>query len=207
VTQPPPSNPHPGYPPPGYAAPPPGGYGVPHQYAPPVYRPRPTGPGGAPLAEFGDRLLAYLLDSLILGAILLVPMLLLMAAVFVPYLHAIDALSRGEDPSFAPFLLTFLVLFFGILGLNVLATYLYQVTYQLRNGQTVGKRVMKLKIVDAETGAPMGLSAARKRWGIQLLLGFAGPGAYVDGLWQLWDQQKQTLHDKVARTVVVKVPA
>ncbi len=209
MTQPPPSYPHQGYPPPGYAAPPSDGYGVPHRYgAPPVYRPKPTGPGGAPLAEFGDRLLAYLLDTLILTAVLFIPMLLFMVLVFfVPYLDAVDAQSHGEIPNFAPFMLTFVAGFFGILGMNLLVTYLYQVTYQLRKGQTVGKRVLRLKIVDATTGEPMGVSAARKRWGIQVLLGFAGPGAYIDGLWQLWDQQKQTLHDKAAGTVVVRVAA
>jgi uncharacterized RDD family membrane protein YckC len=81
------------------------------------------------------------------------------------------------------------------------------VTYQMRNGVTVGKRVMKLRIVDAQTGAPMDVSAARKRWIIHLLLAFVPIGSYLDGLWQLWDERKQTLHDKVARTVVVKVPA
>src|SRR5262249_23142963 len=163
-------------------------------------------PGGAPLAEFGDRLLAYLLDSLVLMAILFIPMILIMVAVLVPYVQAIDLMSRGGTPDVAPFLLFFFGLFVGIFGLQLVVTYLYQVSYQLRRGQTVGKRVMKLKIVDASTGQPMDLSAARKRWGIHFLLSLAGPGAYLDGLWQLWDTQKQTLHDKAARTVVVKVP-
>ena len=204
MTQPPPQ-PYP--PPPGYAPPPPGGYAVPQQLGPPVaYRLRPTGPDGRPLAEFGDRLLAYLLDSLVLSAILLVPMVALMLVVFIPYANAMESLSRGGNPSFAPFFLFFAGMIIGIFGLQLLASYLYQVSYQIRNGQTVGKRVMKLKIVDAETGQPMDVSAARKRWGITFLLGLAGPGAYLDGLWQLWDERKQTLHDKVARTVVVKVP-
>jgi uncharacterized RDD family membrane protein YckC len=206
VTQPPSNYPPPGYPPPGYA-PPQNGYAVPHQYAPPVYRPKPTGPGGAPLAEFGERLLAYFLDGLILGAILLIPMVVCMAVVFVPYVQAIDSVSRGGNPDFAPILLTFLGVFVAIFGLQVLSTYLYRVTYQLRTGQTVGKRVMKLKIVNAADGSPLDLTGARKRWAVELGLGLLGPGGYLDGLWQLWDPQKQTLHDKVARTVVVKVPA
>jgi len=180
---------------------------VPRQYVPPVYRPGPVGPGGAPLADFGERFLAFLLDRLILTAITLVPTILLMVAFIVPYVHAVEGLSRGQTADFGTFLLTFSGIFLGIFGINVLATYLYEVSYQLRNGVTVGKRVMKLRIVDAETGQPMGLSAARKRWGIQLLFSFAGLVGYLDGLWQLWDQQKQTLHDKVAHTVVVKVPA
>jgi uncharacterized RDD family membrane protein YckC len=203
VTQPPPNYPPPGDAPPGYR--PNGGYAVP--YAPPIYRPKPTGPGGAPLAEFGDRLLAYLLDGLILFAILLIPMLAAMVPLFIVYFRAVDASMDGRQPNLAAFFLTFIAIFVVSFGLQFLATYLYQVTYQLKRGQTVGKRVMKLKIVDAETGAPMDLSGARKRWIIALLMSFVGVAHLLDGLWQLWDPQKQTLHDKVARTVVVKVPA
>jgi uncharacterized RDD family membrane protein YckC len=173
-----------------------------------VYRPGPVGPGGMPLADFGERLLAFLLDRLILMAILLIPLIVVMVGMFMVLLNAAQAAAPGEPPNFGGFIpLIFIGFFFGILGLDALATYLYQVSYQLRTGVTVGKRVMKLRIVDAETGAPMEVSAARKRWVIQLLFGFVGMVSYLDGLWQLWDPQKQTLHDKVARTVVVKVPA
>ena len=199
------TSPPPGYPAPqGYVSPP--GYGPPTSgYAPPV--PRPTGPGGVPLAEFGERLLAYLLDGVVLAAILVLPTMAGMLALLIPYAHAVDAASHGGQADVAVIVGSFLGIFVWILGAQFLGTYLYQVTYQLRAGQTVGKRVMKLKVVDAESGAAMAAPAARKRWIIHLLFGFLGPLTYLDGLWQLWDPQKQTLHDKVARTVVVKVPA
>lgn len=185
----------------GYVRP---GYGPPGGYAPPV--PRSTGPGGVPLAEFGERLLAYLLDGLVLAAILILPAVAVMVALLVPYAHAVDSAANGQ-PHVAVIVGSFFWMFVLIFGLQFLGTYLYQVTYQLRAGQTVGKRVMRLKVVDAGSGAPMAAAAARKRWIIHLLFGFVGPLAYLDGLWQLWDPQKQTLHDKVARTVVVRVPA
>lgn len=173
------------------------------QYAPPVVRP--TGPAGLPLAEFGDRLLAYLLDSLIIAAIVLIPMAAGMVLLFSLVLSVDTTTPNTPDLAFifgafaGFFVLIFVVQFVG--------TYLYQVTYQIRKGVTVGKKVMRLRIVDAETGAPMDVSAARKRWIIHLLLAFVPIGSYIDGLWQLWDDRKQTLHDKVAGTVVVKVPA
>jgi len=185
----------------GYVRP---GYGPPGGYAPPV--PRSTGPGGVPLAEFGERLLAYLLDGLVLAAILILPAVAVMVALLVPYAHAVDSAANGQ-PHVAVIVGSFFWMFVLIFGLQFLGTYLYQVTYQLRAGQTVGKRVMRLKVVDAGSGASMAAAAARKRWIIHLLFGFVGPLAYLDGLWQLWDPQKQTLHDKVARTVVVRVPA
>jgi uncharacterized RDD family membrane protein YckC len=172
-----------------------------------MYRPKPTGPGGAPLAEFGERLLAYLLDGLVLTAITIVPVFAIMAVLFIPYFNALNAAAEGGTPNFAVIFGSFIGMFVAAFGIQFLATYLYQVTYQMRHGQTIGKRVMKMKVVDAQTGAAMDVSAARKRWIIHMLLSLAGPGAYLDGLWQLWDPMKQTLHDKVARTVVVKVPA
>jgi uncharacterized RDD family membrane protein YckC len=172
-------------------------------YRPPAVQP--TGPGGLPLAEFGDRLLAYLLDSLIITAIVLVPMAAGMVLLFMALFSLDSTTPDTPDPVFI--FGSFLAFFVLIFVVQFAGTYLYQVTYQMRNGVTVGKRVMKLRIVDAQTGAPMDVSAARKRWIIHLLLAFVPIGSYLDGLWQLWDERKQTLHDKVARTVVVKVPA
>jgi uncharacterized RDD family membrane protein YckC len=69
-------------------------------------------------------------------------------------------------------------------------------------GQTVGKRICGVRVVDAETGQPgVGIGRAIGRYfgrilsGLVLLLGF---------LWMLWDPKKQTWHDKLARTIVVK---
>jgi uncharacterized RDD family membrane protein YckC len=169
-----------------------------------MYRPKPTGPGGAPLAEFSERLLAYLLDGLILSALIIIPMV---AGIVLLVLAVPVATPDGEAPDPTLFFLALGGFFVLIFGLQFLASYLYQVTYQLRKGQTIGKRVMKLKIVDAETGAPMDGPAATKRWIIGLLMGFVSVAHLLDGLWQLWDERKQTLHDKVARTVVVRVPA
>lgn len=173
------------------------------QYGPPVVRP--TGPAGLPLAEFGERLLAYLLDSLIVAAIVLIPMIIGMVVLITTVVSLDSTTPNTSDVVFIFGM--FAAIFVLIFAVQFVGTYLYQVTYQMRKGVTVGKRVMKLRIVDAETGAPMDVSAARKRWIIHLLLAFVPIGSYLDGLWQLWDERKQTLHDKVARTVVVKVPA
>ncbi len=211
MTQPPAPGPQPGYGPPpgyppGYPPPPQAGYAVP--YAVPGYAPTPLGPGGQPFAEFGDRLLAYLLDYLILTALTIVPSLAAFIALFVAWFNEIrSATATGAQPNPGPFFLGMLGVMALIFGLQFGVTYLYFVTYQLRRGQTVGKRVLKLRIVDAQTGAPMGLTAARKRWIISLLMAFVSIAHLLDDLWMLWDPQKQTLHDKVAATVVVKVPA
>ncbi|HTE59475.1 MAG TPA: RDD family protein [Solirubrobacteraceae bacterium] len=71
-------------------------------------------------------------------------------------------------------------------------------------GQTVGKRVLGIRVIDFKVGGPIGYgrgllrTVARYLSGIILLLGY---------LWMLWDPEKQTWHDKIAGTVVVPVDA
>jgi uncharacterized RDD family membrane protein YckC len=205
VTEPPPS-----YPPPYYPPPPGGGYAVPPQaaYPPLTYRRPPVAPNGAPLAEFWERFVAYLLDSLIIGAILLIPTIVALAIMIPLYVDQIRSMQPGVQPNFGPLILMYIVLLTIFIPLRLLALYLHQVTYQLSKGQTVGKRVMKIKIINLADGSPMGVVAARKRWLLESVGAFLGPFAYLDGLWQLWDQPyRQCLHDKWAQTAVVKVPA
>ncbi|HQT99665.1 MAG TPA: RDD family protein [Acidimicrobiales bacterium] len=84
-------------------------------------------------------------------------------------------------------------------------------------GQTVGNRVAASKVVDALTGSRVTLVQAVKRWGFIAvyaslsLTGSTTAGAVVtvlgliDSLWPLFDPRKQTLHDKFAGTLVVRV--
>lgn len=69
-------------------------------------------------------------------------------------------------------------------------------------GQTIGKRVVGIRVYDFRQGGPIGYGRALLRYigrlvsGIPCLLGY---------LWMLWDGEKQTWHDKIAGTVVVPV--
>ena len=77
-----------------------------------------------------------------------------------------------------------------------------------RTGQTVGKKVMKLRVVPIDPSATLTRGMAGRRYLVQFVAGSFVPFlSYLDGLWQLWDKPyQQCLHDKVAETVVVKVP-
>jgi uncharacterized RDD family membrane protein YckC len=209
VTYPPPPPPTPpgGYaPPPGY--PPTTGYSVPAGARPsgPGRPGVPSGPGGAPLAEFSDRLLAYLLDSLILGAAMAVPMLAVIIGVV---LIMGDSMTAGSPQDAVRFLIFEVVFFVVVFPLMAAATYLYFVTLMHRTGQTFGKRVMKIRVVRSLDGGPIDIRAARRRWVTTHLANLIAPYFnWADGLWQLWDQPyRQCLHDKCASTVVVKVAA
>lgn len=69
------------------------------------------------------------------------------------------------------------------------------------SGQTVGKRLVRIRVVDAMTAEPIG-------WGRALLrhIGrwFSGMAFGLGYLWMLWDPAGQTWHDKMASSVVVR---
>ena len=71
-------------------------------------------------------------------------------------------------------------------------------------GQTPGKRMLGIRVVDFETGGPIGYGRAVLRD-----LGRIVSGSVLDigYLWMLWDREKQTWHDKFAGSVVVPVAA
>ncbi|MDQ3823966.1 MAG: RDD family protein [Actinomycetota bacterium] len=68
------------------------------------------------------------------------------------------------------------------------------------SGQTVGKKVMGIRVVDFNTGGPIGYGRGFLRWLGKLV---AGIPCYLGYLWMLWDREKQAWQDKIATTVVV----
>jgi len=71
-------------------------------------------------------------------------------------------------------------------------------------GQTLGKKVVGIRVVAIAGAGPIGYGRATVRYfgrivsAIPLGLGY---------LWMLWDDQKQTWHDKFAMSMVVPVSA
>lgn len=74
-------------------------------------------------------------------------------------------------------------------------------------GQTVGKMAMGVQVRDERTGGPIGYGKGVVRHVLQTVAGFFScvglVFVLVDGLFPLWDPKRQTLHDKVAGTVVI----
>jgi uncharacterized RDD family membrane protein YckC len=90
-------------------------------------------------------------------------------------------------------------------GLGTLVSIGYSVYFHgSPSGQTVGKHVMNIRVVDFTTGGSIDYGKAFIRWlcgilsAIPCLLGY---------FWMLWDPEKQTWHDKLAGTVVVPTSA
>ncbi|MGW3620988.1 RDD family protein [Micromonospora arida] len=214
----------------GGVAPPPGphpqGYAAPPQYAPPGYAPPqwhagppgppppPMSPGGQPLASFADRLLAWMIDTALATAVAL--------ALFSPFfvilwLRMFSEITRTSpdgafvepDPGIflVDFFLPIVLLQFGLFVVMLGLYWLYHVEYLKRGGQTLGKKVMKLRVVPLDPSRTLNRGMAGRRWVVQYLVGSLVPGgSYLDGFWQLWDKPwQQCLHDKFAETVVVRV--
>ncbi|GAA2551143.1 hypothetical protein GCM10010435_21650 [Winogradskya consettensis] len=204
-----------GPPPSGYGPPPPGGYwppppgSGPHGYRP---MPVPLSPDGRPLADFGTRLLAYMIDSALLSAVatvLFLPIYIwLITSTFDNMATTYSDPYATPDPSafiddlFVPFLLLEL----GLVLFVLIAYYVYYVEMMYRGGQTFGKKWLKLQVVPLEPGAKLTRGRAAKRYLVEFVGGLVPFFSFVDGLWQLSDKPyQQTLHDKAAGTVVIKV--
>jgi uncharacterized RDD family membrane protein YckC len=71
-------------------------------------------------------------------------------------------------------------------------------------GQTVGKRALGIRVRHAEEDRAIGYGASAGRYFITFLFGIFYIPALLDYLWPLWDSRNQTLHDKVANSVVVR---
>jgi len=153
-----------------------------------------------PLAGFGDRFLAYLLDSLILtgfGLGLTIPLVIGMVAL----VSSDPDGEAGRMPFLAP------VLGLGWFLLIFVMYYVYYVEMFGRTGNTWGKRALKIQIMRLDNpGTPVDRGVLTRRWAVQILAGIFVPFfSYLDGLWQLWDKPyQQCLHDKAAGTIVVK---
>lgn len=213
---------HPVAPPPpaGYQLPTqPAGYGPPPGYAPGTppagYGPRPgwptlpVSPAGQPLANFGDRFLAVLIDGAIGAGVAMAIMIPTVILVFVAVIPSNpESMTQADANAAAGRAFLWMMLAYGVVFLLLLAlSYWYYVERLWPTGQTVGKKVMKIRIVPLEPATTLTRGMAAKRFLIgQIAAGFVPGLHYLDGLWQLWDKPyQQCLHDKYARTVVVKV--
>lgn len=96
--------------------------------------------------------------------------------------------------------LTTMLAFFAYMGFIIFNDIYLRST----RGSTIGQGVLGLKTVTADnTPLPMGTAAVR--FIVKFAIGLVPCiGALLDNLWPLWDEKKQTLHDKAVGTFVVK---
>lgn len=164
-------------------------YGSPYGGTPggqPYYTP--PGPGmqqtGMPLAALSKRLLARIIDWLVL-AIIAVPLAILATE------------ANDHDRSGLSLTASLVSLFAAFLYEGLMLT--------KAGGQTLGKKALRIRVAAFADGAPpygrMGWTRAAV-WDLPALL--CCLWQVVDGAWCTWDHPyRQCLHDKAAKTVVV----
>jgi uncharacterized RDD family membrane protein YckC len=152
-------------------------------------------PGGARFAPWWQRASAYLIDiSAVLTAILTVAAPILVVAGF-----------RDTSPSHRE-AIWFAV---ALLSATLVIGTAYFIVFEGRTGQTWGKQALGL-VVLAEDGSACGYGRATSRelLGRVLIGGFAWlfvlPGL-LSYLAALWDPARQTWHDRIGQTIVVRV--
>ncbi|MEV8378581.1 RDD family protein [Kribbella sp. NPDC056861] len=192
---------------PGQYGPPgqPGGYGQP-QYGQPGYGQPQYGAqnpyqqgygygpvGGGELAGWGSRVGASLLDGLVSGVPVIIGYVVLLTSVSN---NGENIYSDGSPSSGA--IVVFVIGILASIGLWVWN----RVIRQGNTGQSVGKSVLGIKLVDSASYQPIGAGKAFLR---DFLRGIFDQACLLNSLWPLWDDKKQTWHDKVMSTYVVKL--
>jgi len=93
----------------------------------------------------------------------------------------------------------------GLAGvINLIVDVAYFAYFWSSRGQSIGMMPFGFKVRDMATGQFPTLGKAALRgfiWTIEVGLTICIIGA-IGWLWQLWDPQKQAIHDKVAGTIV-----
>ena len=139
--------------------------------------------GPAPGFEFGGpgaRLVAYIIDVVITGVvILLLSLLIALLAVTVPVL-----------------------IFLPIIAI-ILIPLVYFPYYWSRDGQTPGMQIMGIKVVADLDGGPVTVGMAILRY-----IGYIISAAvfYIGFIWIFIDKRQRGWHDLIGGTVVIKVP-
>ena len=162
----------------------------------------PAPPIGLAYASWLTRVGAALLDALV-GVAVAIPLLapgfvLLFSSLgTTTYDPAADVTTVGE-----PSPLSIALLVVGYIGVFVFGIW-NLIIRQGRKGQSLGKSWVRIKVIREANGNVPGVWLALGRY---LLQGILTPlTLYVNLLWPLWDAKKQTLHDKVCSTVVIRV--
>jgi uncharacterized RDD family membrane protein YckC len=197
-------------------------YGSPRQPYQAPYQSYPGQPGGyqpaayqvkdASLADRWQRLVARIIDSIILVVLTSV----LWIPFFAAQVHRFRQIALQYPDTSTPaaqaalnqagtrLLRDFLLLIFLYLAI----AFCYDWLLHARWGQTLGKRALGIMVVTAAGRTKISGGAAAGRSAVYILLPLVPLAGIIfsllDGLWLFWDSSVQCLHDKAVSTVVVK---
>lgn len=158
------------------------------------------GKGAVKMASMTNRLIARILDGVVLGIAITIFMVLAFAI-----LAGVASVDDGSGDAVGVGFLGFM----GLMTLAIAIVYAYEAVMIGFWGATVGKMVMKVKVVKPRNGDVPGIGAGLVRYlipGLCALIPFIGwIGTVVCYVSPTFDStgRRQGWHDKVANTVVV----
>jgi len=156
------------------------GAGAPPGHEPGYQHPQPPaaysgrGPSG-PRAGFWVRFAALIIDSILLGIV-----------------QGIITVALGDSLG-------------AIYAISTLIGWAYYTYFEGgERGQTLGKMALSIRVIDLQTGRPIGYGRAFVRQLVKIISALVFLLGYF---WMLWDKEKQTWQDKAAGSVVVPISA
>jgi len=172
---------------------------------------------GMPIAPMWSRLVARLIDILVVFALNVVVngwfAYQYWTEIYQEVAAAFRASMAGEK--IAPLTTSSRLSYLQIVIIVLAAAlwFAYEVPSIAGGGQTLGKRLMRIKVMRQESTDAVGFGRAIRRWnplGLPTLMWYCGIGFLLqiaDGLSPLFDWPlRRALHDRSAGTVVVRVP-
>ncbi len=192
--------------------------------AAPTYPWRPSGPttpDGVPLAQWWQRLVAAVIDNIIVqlaSLVLAFPWWRDFLVWYLDFLQTATVSSGSVDPLtlFGEINTEMARYIVPIVLIQSAVTFGYHVLFLHRNGASVGKLALGIRVRRFDRPGPLTLLEASRRQALQLVFGLVGlvpfigmvtgVVGYVDVAWLLWDQRRQCLHDKIADTLVEQKP-
>jgi uncharacterized RDD family membrane protein YckC len=172
-----------------------GDYGAP-QIPPPspvAWQPAGFAAPQLPMAPAGTRFAAHLLDGLVITGVIIA---LYVLSLILEFLASAVSRISYDLASLASALVALLML-----AAYAVVTVGY-IIWGWGNGQTIGKRVMKIAVVDARSGAPIGYSRAVIRYLMMVVMGLP---CYA-GYFSILAADGRGWHDKAADSRVVMCP-
>lgn len=174
-------------------------YAQQNPYGGETYGQTPGVPQGVTFAHWGKRVGAYFIDALI-GLVAYIPYFIA-AGIAVGGSEIDPVTGQAEMNNGSAGIVLVLTLLSGVLAL---AYFVWNFCLkQGKTGYTVGKGIMGIKLVKAETGQPIGAGMAFVR---QIAHVIDAIPCMIGYLWPLWDAKRQTFADKVIGTYVIDQP-
>ncbi len=134
------------------------------------------------ISPMGKRMGAFMIDDIVVTILL-----------FIIFYNQLIAINPQEPLQLISFLETNGIYF-------ILLRFLYHLYFTWQSGQTLGKRVLNIRIVEVESGGIPSFQVATLRSGFRVV---SESIFYLGYILAYFTPMVQTLHDKISNTVVV----